>query len=265
VSPGRSARLVAGLALLTGACATPGQVRRVETLVQVVRTENARQDSARAAELGRIMALQQRLLDSIAASRQALRAVESKLSGDLTEVQRQLLQIQELTGQSQKRLSDLKAQLDARAEQQEAVPPATPNPAAPDSGTPAGPPTVSADNMFQTALRQLNRGSLVTARQGFLDFLQSYPNHSQVPDAIYFIGETYAVAAPDSAVARYTEVVTRFPQSSRAPTSLYKIGLLAERRNDLTTARATFQRVIQQYPRSEEAELARGRLAALKP
>jgi TolA-binding protein len=60
-------------------------------------------------------------------------------------------------------------------------------------------------------------------------------------------------------------VRAKFPQSPRAPTALYKIGLLAERRKDVATARATYQRVMQEYPRSEEADLARERLASLKP
>jgi tol-pal system protein YbgF len=143
-------------------------------------------------------------------------------------------------------------------------------PAAPaDSTTPVAPPPApagaSADQMYQGALQLYRRGSVVTARGAWVEFLRTYANHPLVPDAIYYIGETFETSAPDSALARYTEVRTRFPQSPRAPTALYKIGLIAERRKDVALARTTYQRVIQEYPRSEEADLARERLAGLKP
>jgi TolA-binding protein len=44
---------------------------------------------------------------------------------------------------------------------------------------------------------------------------------------------------------------------------LYKLGLLAERRKDLEVARGFYQRVVRDYPRSDEAALARDRLKTL--
>lgn len=258
---------VAGFLLAAVACATPGSVRRVETQVAVLRAETARQDSARAAELARIIRLQQTVLDSLAAGRQALHILDARLGNDLVDIQRQLLQVQELTGQSQARLSRLQAQLDARAAAaQTEIATAMAGDSARTDSTPAAPASAaSADQMYQGALQQYRRGSVLLARRAFLDFLSTYPNHPLVPDATYFVGETFETQAPDSALLRYREVVERFPQSARAPTALYKIGLMAERRNDSATARATYQRLMQQYPRTSEADLARDRLASLKP
>ncbi|MEO8448783.1 MAG: tol-pal system protein YbgF [Gemmatimonadota bacterium] len=252
------------LVVLSGACATPGQVRKVETQLEVLRTESSRRDSTRGAELTRIITLQQRIMDSLAANQQSLRLVQAKFAADFTEVQRQLLQVQALTGQSQQRLSELKAQLDQRAEQQEVLG-TTVAPARPDTTQPGAPAAASADQMYQSALQQVRRGSLLTARRGFQDFLQTYPGHPLVPDAIFYIGETFETVSPDSAAARYNETVSRFPQSPRAPTAVYRIGKIAEKRNDTSAARAAYQRVIQLYPRSDEADLARDRLAQLKP
>jgi tol-pal system protein YbgF len=258
---------------VTSACATPGQVRMVETQVAVLRAQTARQDSARAAELARIIRLQQSVLDSLTLTRQAVRTLDAKLGVDLTEVQRRLVETQELVGQSQRRITELKTQLDNRAEQRDAALSTAPPPTKPDSAAAVAPvspsPTsataASADQMYQGALQLYRRGSIATARSAWLEFLKTYPNHPLVPDAVYYIGETFETSAPDSALARYGEVRAKFPQSSRAPTALYKIGLLAERRKDVATARATYQRVMQEYPRSEEADLARERLASLKP
>jgi tol-pal system protein YbgF len=252
---------------ITAACATPGQVRRVETQVAVLRAQAAREDSARAAELGRIIALQERILDSLQSSREAMRQFRGQVDRDMLDVQQQLVQIQELTGQSQRRLAEMKRQLDDRSDQIMMAADTAPAVAGADStaapGPAAGAPTP--DQLFQTSLQELRRGSLATARVGFREFLRTYPTHAQVPDALYFMGETFAVENADSAAHYYQEVAGRFRSSDRAPTALYKTGLLAERRQDRPAARTAYQRVIQQYPRSPEATLARDRLAALQP
>lgn len=258
------------LLVLTGvtlACATPGQVRRVETQVGVLRAQMTRQDSARAAELGRVIVLQQRILDSLQASRETLRQFRGQVGQDFLDVQQQLVQIQELTGQSQRRLAEMKRQLDDRGDQLAAqvttAPPVAP---ATDTVAAAQPPAApTPDQLYQASLRELGRGSLATARLGFQEFLRTYPTHAQVPDALYFTAETFAVENPDSATAYYRQVVERFGKSPRASTALYKTGLLAERRQDRPGARAIYQRVLQQYARSPEATLARDRLAALQP
>ena len=86
---------------------------------------------------------------------------------------------------------------------------------------PAGP---SADQLYQNARRQHTRGALTTARSGYQHFLQSYSTDPRAPDALYYIGETFGEAAPDSATAYYTQVIGQFPQSARASTALLRLG-----------------------------------------
>jgi tol-pal system protein YbgF len=117
--------------------------------------------------------------------------------------------------------------------------------------------------MYAASLQQLRRGSPGTARMGFRELLRQYPTHARAPDATYFVGETFAAEAPDSAAFYYARVVESFPQSPRASSALYKLGLLAERRKDVDAARGYFQRVVRDYPRSDEAALARDRLKTL--
>lgn len=253
------------LALLVG-CATNGGLRRVETQVTVLRVETARRDSARGAELDRIIRIQERLLDSLASTAQALRSFRSATAADLTDITRQLVQIQELTGQSQQRLTQLRADLEARNNATFLTPPVT---AADSAGEPppvGGGAPASANQMYQAALMQFRRGSTGTARMGFHAYLAAWPNDLQVADALYFIGETFTTESPDSAVVYYTKVLQAHPTSTRAASALYKIGRAAEARNDLVAARAAYERLIREYPRADnEVSLARGRLTALRP
>jgi TolA-binding protein len=263
---GRAALAV--LLLLGSACATKTQVRLLQGEIGSLRIETARRDSVRAAALAAIIGMQQRILDSLAAGREALRTLEVRVATDLTDVQRQLLQVQELTGQSQSRLSELKSQLDQRAEQAE-VAGLTPRPAGRDSTAPApqpgAPPVPSADQMYQSAKLQLNRGAAGTARRGFQDLIRAYPTHDLVAEAVFYIGESFATEAPDSAVVYYTQVVTRHPRAPKASTSLYRLGRLEAARNNSAAARAYYDRLIKEYPRSDEVELARDALKNLRP
>ena len=58
-------------------------------------------------------------------------------------------------------------------------------------------------------------------------------------------------------------MVDKYATSPRAPSALYNLGLLAERRKETAKARDAYQRVVQKYPQSDEAALARDRLKAL--
>lgn len=261
-----SRRILLGAAGLAGlaACATSGDVRRVGNEVALLRAESARQDSATAVRLGEIMRLQQRIMDSLGL---AVRSLRGDTQQDLYNIEQQLVQLQELTGQSQQRLTELRTQLEARGAQIAATSTSQPPPAAPgDTTRPAAPapaPAASADEMYEASVAQLRRGSTATARTGFRQLLQAYPNSERVADAVYFLGQSFAAENPDSAGLYYKRVVEQYPQSPRASAALYNLGLLAERRKDGAGAKAAYQRVVKEYPRSGEAALARDRLKAL--
>jgi len=261
-------RVLPCLALVAlGGCASKGDLRRVEEQLLLSRAENLRADSARAAQLADIVGLQRRIQDSLEGVGRRLGQVGTQVSGlkgdvanDLISIQQQLVQVQALTGQSQQRLTELQTQLEARSEQLNVAP----SPAGvADTQTPAPAGTPSAEQVYSASLQQLRRGSPATARMGFRELLRLYPTHLRAPDATYFLGETFAAESPDSAALYYGKVMESFPQSARASSSLYKLGLLAERRKDLDVARAAYQRVVRDYPRSDEAALARDRLKTL--
>ena len=249
--------LAAGAGL--GACASRGDVQMVQGEVALLRAEVSRRDSARAAQLGEVIRMQQGLMDSLGVTRRAVAQLKGDLAPDLYNIQQQLVQLQELTGQSQQRLTELRTRLEARGAEIESGP-APGDTAAPVAG---GPSSASADQMYEASLAQLRRGSLSTARLGLREMLRIHPTSDRAPDALYFIGQSYASENPDSAAAYYGQVAATYPQSPRAASAVYNLGLLAERRKDTARARESFQRVVQSYPQSDEAALARDRLKAL--
>jgi tol-pal system protein YbgF len=217
----------------------------------IIRVTNTRQPVA--------IQLQRQIMDSVTANRRAVSQLKGDLSTDLYNIQQQLVQLQELTGQSQQRLTELRTRLEARGAQIETAPPMPGDSArpAPEGGA------ASADQMYEASLAQLRRGSLSTARLGLREMIRQYPTSERAPDALFFIGQSFASENPDSAAAYYRQVVDKHATSPRAASALYNLGLLAERRKDTAGARDAYQRVAEKYPQSNEAALARDRLKAL--
>jgi tol-pal system protein YbgF len=256
ISAARRNALLLSLGLTAG-CALKGDVRKVELQVQTLQGQLAKSDTARAAEQDTVLAAVRLLQQALATQQAYLVQLRGDLRTELISVQQQLVAVQELTGQSQQRLTELRSRLEQRSQQPDphAVPVGP-------SGNPAGP---GPDQMYDVSLQQYRRGSLATARLGFREFLRVFPTHERAADALFYIGESFEQAAPDSATAVYDQLVRTYPNSPRAPSALYKQGLLAEQRGDRTTARNFYGRVIAGYPRSPEADLARQNQQRLRP
>ena len=244
---------------LTAGCALKGEVRKVELQVQTLQADLAKSDAARAAERDTILAAVRLLQQALAAQQAYLVQMRGDLRTELLSVQQQLVSVQELTGQSQQRLTELRSRIESRAQQPD---PGVAGPPVGPSGNPAGP---GPDQMYDLSLQQYRRGSLTTARLGFREFLRVFPTHERAADALFYIGESFEQSAPDSAAAVYDQVVRTYPNSPRAPSALYKQGLLAEQRGDKALARTFYSRVIAGYPRSPEADLARQNQQRLRP
>ena len=253
---------VVALGLAAG-CALKGDVRKVELQVQVLQADLARSDAARAAERDTILAAVRLLQQALATQQAYLVQMRGDLRTELLSVQQQLVSVQELTGQSQQRLTELRSRIESRAQQPDpGVAAAAGGAPVGPSGNPAGP---GPDQMYDVSLQQYRRGSVATARLGLREFLHVFPTHERAPDAMYYVAESFEQAAPDSAAAVYDQLVRTYPKSPRAPSALYKQGVLAEQRGDKTTARNFYARVIAGYPRSPEADLARQNQQRLRP
>ena len=248
---------------LTAGCALKGDVRRVELQVQALRIERARADSQHVATVDSVRALLAVVQDRLVAQQAYLIQLRGDVKTDLLAVQQQLVTGQELTGQSQQRLTELRGRLEDQARQP--VPTIDTSVGAPAvpvgrSGNPAGP---GPEQTYDLAYQQYRASRYATARLGFREFLRLFPTHQRAPDALYFIGESFGGENADSAAAVYQQVVKTYPTSPRAPSALYKLGLLAEQRGDKAAARQHYSRVIGSYSRSPEANLARDKLQRL--
>src|SRR5213592_1621556 len=194
--------LLLTLGLVAG-CALKGDVRKVELQVQALQADLARSDAARAAERDTILAAVRLLQQALATQQAYLVQMRGDMRTELLAVQQQLVSVQELTGQSQQRLTELRSRIESRAQQPDAGVTSTGAPVG-ASGNPAGP---GPDQMYDISLQQYRRGSVATARLGLREFLRVFPTHERAPDAMYYVAESFEQAAPDSAAVVYDQLV----------------------------------------------------------
>ncbi|MFI5207575.1 MAG: tetratricopeptide repeat protein [Gemmatimonadales bacterium] len=261
------------LAVSVSGCAMHSDVVRLEQQLEARRQESQRSDSVIAANVAGLARLLQSVADSLAAQQTALAQLKGDVRTELYNVQQQLVAIQELTGQSQQRLSELRGQLEQSQRQlpagSPAVPPATPAAGqaaalAVPAGQAPGMREPTADQLIDISVAQLRRGSPGAARVGFDEFVRKYPDHPRMADVLFMTGEAFsAEQRADSAAVAYRAVVQRFPQSTRAPSALYKLAMQALAAGRSAEARDDFNRVVTTYPQSPEAGLARDRLRSL--
>jgi tol-pal system protein YbgF len=264
----RAWRLLAPAALLAaGACvATSADVDSLRATINDLRVTQTRSDSARAAQIAAAGAQMGVLDDSVRALSARIAKMNGDTRGDLYAINQQLIQIQELTGQSQRRLQDLRSSLEQRQSdaQGTGAPAAAGAAGAAGAAAAAAPASPGPAELFQLSLDQLRRGSNATARNGLTMLVTQYPKSDLVPEAQFYIAESWA-AEGNSAMAdsAYATVVAKYPQSPRAPTALYKRALSLEKAGNKTGARAAFTQLTTAYPRSDEAALAREQLRTM--
>ncbi len=183
---GARALLAIGVAAATTGClATRSDLQTLQLDIANSRRDLLRADSLRTASLeSRLTALDRTLRalsDSVGETSQRASRFEGDAREQLRAVREQLIQVQELTGQSQRRLQDLRASLDARTSEAPppVAPPAVSRAARPDSESteraPAPRSGPSASELYRLSTDQLRRGSYGAARTGLTDLLRRYP------------------------------------------------------------------------------------------
>ncbi len=108
----------------------------------------------------------------------------------------------------------------------------------------------------------LKAGSYSIAITGFKDFLTTYPASPLAENAQYWLGEAYYVTHDlDGASGAFRSVLSKWPDSRKAPDALLKLGYTQIAQNKVGEGRATLSQVVQKYPGTDAAKLAADRLA----
>ncbi len=207
---------------------------------------------------------------------------DTKLQDDLRNLRGELERMRfELDTQS-RRSKDMGGDIERRLqrlESQTAVPAAAASPdgTAPGLASPALPPVVYApaapatDNgataaeeqaAYLKAFDSLKAGKYDAAIVSFKAMLAQWPQGNFADNAWYWLGESqYVKRQYKPALDSYTALIERFPASPKVPDALFKSGLTQIELQQPDKAKASWRRVMKDYPNANAAGLARQRLA----
>lgn len=131
----------------------------------------------------------------------------------------------------------------------------------------ASAPTVAAGDersAYDSAFAALRAGDYVASARGFKAYLDAFPGGALAPNAWYWLGESYYVTQNyPIALQSFDTLLQRFPDSGKAPDALLKRGFCQIELGQSGPGQQTLNRVISDYPGSDAARLAAGKLRTL--
>lgn len=111
---------------------------------------------------------------------------------------------------------------------------------------------------YARALKSYEDGRHAQAREQFTAFLNAFPRHPLVPNALYWRGETwYAQARYDRAAENFAQVVREYPRHAKSPDALLKLAYAAMRQGRIDEAGGHLQNLETRYPDSPASRLGR--------
>ncbi|HUG38366.1 MAG TPA: tetratricopeptide repeat protein [Candidatus Limnocylindrales bacterium] len=245
--------------------------------------------------------LDRRSREQSAESARHVAALGSRLDGIAAELARLSVRVEEVSGRVETLSRQSAIRPPPTPAPPSATPPASPTPATQGgSSAPAGPSSASpgpapaapqvipapriasegpgAEQAYQTAYLDFSKGSFPLAISGFREVVRRFPDSPRANQAQYWIGESLfslARASADAgkpaeatrqleqAVQEFRRVVLDYPRGEKVPTAIYKEALALLDLKQTNLARARLRYVIEHFPQSEEAPLAKDRLAKL--
>jgi tol-pal system protein YbgF len=127
-----------------------------------------------------------------------------------------------------------------------------------------GGPTLSPDAIYNEALNDLIQGNLDLAIEGFTAFIKSYPTSDKADDAQYNIGEAYYNSGKyPQAIAAFTRVLSDYPSGDKVATAYFKRAKAELAIKERDNAIEDLKTVVQKFPATPEAGLAKNELESL--
>jgi tol-pal system protein YbgF len=123
---------------------------------------------------------------------------------------------------------------------------------------PPGPDDGAPERLFKSSYMDLTLGNHDLAIQGFKNYLARFPDGANLPDAYYYLGESYYRSARYlEAVSEFQVVLREFPNSRFVPAAYLKSGYCYRELEERELAEKAFRDLIARHPHTEEAEQAR--------
>jgi len=236
--------------LLVSACATKRDVMRVEEKVNSARTEQQT-----------MMAMITHLDSLVAADADDSNRLRAEVRSTLGELLEQFRMIQASMNDLTDKVNYVAA---SRGGQTVVLPPPADSTDTADT-TAAVIPGINCQDLYDESFINIRRGQYEEAVRGFSDYLQYCGGQDLADNARFWIGEAqYSMEKYREAIEEFKKLIDKFPNSEKRPGAMYKSARSYEELGQKNDARTTFQKLIDDYPGTLEAEQAKEKLKELK-
>lgn len=117
---------------------------------------------------------------------------------------------------------------------------------------------------YGVAFDALKQKDYVESARLFKSFIDTYPQAQLAPNAWYWLGESYYVTQNyEIAQQTFEGLLSQFPDSSKVPDGMLKLGYCQAQLGQKDRARNTFNEVLRLYPMSDAARFAQSQLRAM--
>lgn len=124
---------------------------------------------------------------------------------------------------------------------------------------------VDPKQLYDAAYLDLTKGKYDLAVTGFSNYLKYFPETEQADNAQYWLGECYyAKKNFTKAAIEFHKVLENYASGDKVPSALYKLGLSLLELKSVEQANKYFQELVDKYPHTQEAKLAKEKLKKTK-
>lgn len=126
------------------------------------------------------------------------------------------------------------------------------------SPPPAPTPAPAEDDHYSQGVQHLERSDYQQAYMAFAHYLEETPRGERAADARYLLGESlYGQQEYELAILEYQKVIADFRGHDRVPSALLRQGMAFEKLREPTTAAIVYERLLGEFPNSDQAREAR--------
>jgi tol-pal system protein YbgF len=136
-------------------------------------------------------------------------------------------------------------------------------PSQPENSAPSMP-AISADTLYQNALRDFSTGKYELSRQEFSDYVKNFPTNELASNAQFYLGEiSYQQANYQDALAQYEIVMSNYPKSFKLAAAQLKKAFAELELGMKSSGIRDLREVVRRFPGSDEARRAQAKLKEL--
>ena len=125
-------------------------------------------------------------------------------------------------------------------------------------------------DLYKKALDAYYKGKIEEAREYFKQFASKYKKHELYDNALFWIGQTYyAEGKYEDAIKAWDKLIVICETGEAVDCNKYPMAMLKKayaymKMGDLEKAKEVFKEIISRFPDTEEADLAKRKLEALR-